>query len=315
MNTPDKLLILTRNSKRYAELLTDRRIQHLDIFAYDVPDDVGKEIEACNIILGEPDRVAQVFDSVSQLQWVQSTFAGVEPLLEPNRRNDYLLTNVKDIFGPMMSEYVFGYVIALERHIFKIAKNQRKKRWKGLRYRTLNKVTLGVCGVGSIGRHIAATAKHFGMTVWGYRKSGKPVAQVDRMFTKPDLLEFLSVPDYIVITLPHTPETEHIFDQAAFDAMKNSAVLINVGRGRVVSESSLIQALNAGKVRGAVLDVFEQEPLTSDNPLWDMDNVWITPHISAYSFAEDIVTIFMENYKRFKSGKPLLYTVDFNKGY
>jgi phosphoglycerate dehydrogenase-like enzyme len=315
MNVKDKLLILSRNSNRYHELIRKQAFDNLDLVVCDRADVPPKHLGDCNMILGETELVAEVVDAASQLQWVQTTFAGVEALMRPGIRKDYLLTNVKGVFGPMMSVYVSGYIIALERHFFETFKNQRKRLWHRQPYRSLAEVTLGVCGVGSIGRHVAATAKHFGMAVWGYRKSDCAVPEVDHMFTESNFYAFLSKPDYIVVTLPHTPETLNLFDQDAFCAMHNSAVLINIGRGAVVSEAALIRALEAGTIRGAVLDVFEKEPLPADSPLWMMDGVWITPHNSGYSYAESIVTIFSENYRRFKAGQPLRYRVDFDRGY
>jgi len=182
-------------------------------------------------------------------------------------------------------------------------------------YKSLRGTLLGICGLGSIGRHIALTGKHFGMNVWGLKRSNEEVPGVDRLFTQTSFREFLTHPDYIVITLPHTPESFHLFDYGSFQAMKRSAVLISVGRGPVVSESALVRALEEKLSRGAVLDVFEEEPLPKDSNLWELPNVLITPHNSAYSFPKDIVDIFAENYRLFVDGKPLKYVVDFDMGY
>jgi phosphoglycerate dehydrogenase-like enzyme len=153
------------------------------------------------------------------------------------------------------------------------------------------------------------------MEVWGYKRTFETVAEVDRVFTDKDFSEFLALPDFMVITLPSTPDTLHLFDENAFKAMKKTAVLINVGRGSVVSEKALVRALDAREIGGAVLDVFEKEPLTKASPLWTNPNVLITPHISALSFPEDIVNIFAENYRRFISDQPLLHVIDFNQRY
>jgi phosphoglycerate dehydrogenase-like enzyme len=315
MSDTDRLLILTRNSARIARRIGEKGIPDLELISREHSAEVFKGVETCNMILGEPTLVADVVNAASRLKWVQSTFAGVEPLMRPGLRKDYLLTNVKDVFGPMMREYVFGYIIAMERHFFQTIQNQRNKVWKSTRYRTLKNLTLGVCGVGSIGGEVALTAKHFGMTVWGFRKSGVPIEWVDRMFSGSGFYEFLSFPDYVVVTLPHTPETDRLFDESAFQAMKPSSVLINVGRGKVVKESAMITALQAGHIRGAVLDVFDQEPLPENSPLWNLDQVIITPHNSAYSFSKDITEVFIENYRLLKAGKALKFRVDFEKGY
>jgi len=253
--------------------------------------------------------------AANKLQWVQSIFAGVEDLLSSPQRTDYVLTGVKGVFGPLMSEYVFVYILTLERHVFEVYENQKERVWGKIPYESLQGKLLGICGLGSIGLHIAQTAKHFGMKVWGYKRSYEEVPGIDRIFTQLDFKEFLSNPDYIVITLPSTPDTLHLMDYETIKAMKSSAVLINVGRGSVISESALVRALEEKLIRGAVLDVFEEEPLPEGSRLWALPNVMITPHNSGFSFPEDIVRIFAENYRRFVDKKTLKYIVDFTRGY
>ena len=153
------------------------------------------------------------------------------------------------------------------------------------------------------------------MKVWGYKKDSGDFQEVDRVFTEDGFEEFLASPEFIVITLPDTPATRHLFNEQTLALLNEKAILINIGRGSVVSERALIEALGNNRIRGAVLDVFEEEPLPEDSPLWAFPNVLITPHISAVSFPEDIVKIFTDNYCRFISGKPLRRSIDFAKGY
>jgi phosphoglycerate dehydrogenase-like enzyme len=141
------------------------------------------------------------------------------------------------------------------------------------------------------------------------------VSEGDCIFNGANFGEFLSNPDYIVITLPSTPETMHLFDYDAFHAMKRSSILISIGRGNVISETALVRALEEKLIRGAVLDVFEEEPLPEASPLWALPNVLITPHNSGFSFPENVVKIFAENYRRLVDNKPLKYMVDFERGY
>lgn len=315
MNPKNTLLILSRDARRYAELIKQLDIAELEFTACENTEEARKYIEQCNIMLGEPARIAPLLNTARQIQWVQSTFAGVEALLHHPCRSDYILTGVKEVFGLFISEYVFAYILALERHLFEVYTHQQHKRWHKIPYTSLQGKLIGICGLGSIGRHLARTAKHFGMSVWGYKRSYESFPDVDRVFTNADFQEFLAQPEYIVITLPHTPKTEHLFNAEAFRAMKSSAILINVGRGKVVLESALVQALQEYHIRGAVLDVFEEEPLSKESPLWTLSNVFITPHNSAYSFPKMIVNIFAENYRRFVVQEPLQYLVDFHKGY
>ena len=311
----NRLLILARDQARYAELIKGVDFNDLDLVVCNSIEKAEKRAEHCNIVLGEPSRIVPILECAKRLQWVQSTFAGVEALLEPGKRTDYILTGVKAVFGPLMSEYVFAYILALERNVLKVYENQQRKTWQNIQYKSLRGRLLGICGLGSIGRYIAQTAKHFGMKVWGYKRSYEKVPGIDRIFTKLDFKEFLSNPDYIVIILPITPDTLHLIDYDTIKVMKSSAVLINVGRGSVVSESALVRALEEKLIRGAVLDVFEEEPLPEESRLWVLPNVLITPHNSGLSFPEDIVKIFAENYRRFVDNKPLKYMVDFDRGY
>lgn len=315
MKERNRLLILSENSKIYAEMIKELDFHDLDFTACDTVEDAKKYVEDCNIIFGEPARVAPVLEAAKRLRWVQSTWAGADPLLRPDKRTDYVLTGVKGIFGSQISQYVFAYILALERKIFKVYENQKDKVWKQIPFEVLGSRLMGICGLGSIGRHVARIARSFGMKVWGYKRTDEEVSEVDRLFTEADFWEFLSKPDYMVITLPGTPKTFHLFDDDAFLAMKSASVLINVGRGSVVDEKAMINALAERRIGGAILDVFEKEPLPKESPLWSMPNVIITPHFSATSFPRDIIKIFTENYRRFVEKRPLQHVIEFNRGY
>jgi phosphoglycerate dehydrogenase-like enzyme len=315
MDAHNRLLILSRSAALYAGLIKELRLPDLEIAACKTAGEASAQLDRCTIILGEPSRIARVVEGAKMLNWVQSTFAGVEELLRPGARSDYILTGVKGVFGPFMSEYVVGYLLALERHFFTAYRNQQDRTWRRLPYKSLRGGLIGICGLGSIGRHLARTADHFGLRVWGYKRTAETVPEAERVFTGSEFDEFLSQPDYIVNTLPSTPATIRLFDEAAFRTMKTTAVLINIGRGDAVVEQALIRALQHGMIGGAVLDVFEQEPLPESSPLWSLPNVIITPHNSGFSFPGDIAALFAENYRRFSKGEPLLYRVDFERGY
>ena len=315
MANPHTLLIIERSYEKYARMIRRANLTGLEIHAAGDAAAAEKWIGECDLILGAPKLIAPAIKSAGRLQWLQSTWAGVDALTRPPLRTDYQLTGVKDVFGPHMSEYVFAYILVRERNILEIHANQQRRVWDELPYRPLAGKKIGICGLGSIGRHLAQTAKYFGMTVWGYRQNDLSTGDVDRLFVGDRFYEFLSGPDYIVITLPLTDETHHMFNEQAFAAMQRTAVVINVGRGSVVEERKLIEALRNKVIAGAVLDVFEKEPLPEESPLWSLPNVIVTPHISAYSFADEIVAIFTENYRRFTTGRPLKFMIDFKKGY
>lgn len=313
----NKLVIASEEAEEYAELVNSSKLNNLEIIA-SMDSDTDRSISTianCNIILGDPPLVARLLSRVKKLSWVQSTWAGVDSLCQPQLRQDYVLTGAKDIFGPAISEYVMTYLFALERRVFDIRANQAKKHWHPLAYRLAREVAIGIIGLGSIGTCLARTARGFGLRVTAYNRTGKPCAEVEKVYTSPQLGEFLADLDYVVITLPGTAQTRHFIHADVFKMMKPSAVIINVGRGQVVNETDLIEALQAGVIGGAVLDVFEEEPLPESSPLWAMPNTWITPHNAAVSFPRDIVAIFAENYHRFVQHKSLMHVVDFNLGY
>jgi phosphoglycerate dehydrogenase-like enzyme len=214
-----------------------------------------------------------------------------------------------------MSEYVIGYLLAHERKIFQRLEAQKNKVWEDSDTGTLRGKTIGLLGVGSIGAEFARTAKFFGMTVRGYTRSSETSSDVDKYYHGKDLLAFANGVDYLVGILPNTLDTRNIVDAELLNALPSHALFINVGRGQAVDESALIEALKQNKIAGAVLDVFEQEPLPKEHPFWTTPNLLMTFHTSAPSFPEDIAKLFIENYKLFNEGKPLKYQVDFERGY
>jgi phosphoglycerate dehydrogenase-like enzyme len=175
--------------------------------------------------------------------------------------------------------------------------------------------TIGLLGVGSIGAHLAKTAKHFGMHVRGFTRESEISTQVDTYYHGKDILKFAEGLDYLVSVLPRTSETNKLVDEALLNAIPSHAIFVNVGRGNSVDEAALVKALNEGKIATAVLDVFGTEPVPTDHVFWDTPNLYMTFHTSAISYPEDITKLFIENYRLFIEGKPLKYIVDFEKGY
>jgi phosphoglycerate dehydrogenase-like enzyme len=279
-------------------------------------EDAARSVAAdCDVVLGVPALVAGVLDALPALAWVQSTYAGVDALCREGLRRDYLLTGVRDVFGGLMREYVLGWILALERDLFATRDDQAARRWQPRPYRGLEGLTLGVCGLGSIGLAVAAAGRALGMRTVGYRRTPAPCNAVDRVYAGDAFDAFLAEPDYLVAVLPATPATDGLFDAAALAAMKPGAVLVNVGRGRAVVEDDLVAALREGPLRAAVLDVFNTEPLPADSPLWTLPNAYLTPHNAAVSFPRAIFARFAANYRRFRAGEPLQDVIDFARGY
>ncbi|MBK7320152.1 D-2-hydroxyacid dehydrogenase [Candidatus Villigracilis affinis] len=302
-----KLLILCNESESYRRIIEAENLPDLT-WAFAPADDV-------DIVLGEPSRIKAALDSLPALSWAQSIWAGVEPLLDPASRHNYILTNARGVFGKLMSEYVIGYLLLHERKILKRLEDQKNKRWDDTDTGTLRGKTIGILGIGSIGADVARTAKFFGMTVRGYTWSSENSTDVDEYFHGNNLLEFAKGVDYLVNILPNTKDTRKIINADLLNALPAHALVINVGRGPAVDESALLEALISNRIAGAVLDVYEKEPLPQDHPFWSAPNLHMTFHTAAPSLPEDIAKIFIENYKLLIAGKPLKYQVDFEKGY
>ncbi len=302
-----KLLVLSKQSEAYCQAVRAAALPNLELATTPASD--------CEIVFGEPTLVRELLPSLPALKWIQSTWAGVEPLLDPALRRDYILTNARGVFGPLMSEYIFGYLLLHERKILQRLEAQKLSQWEATLTGTLRGKTIGLLGVGSIGAHLAGTAKHFGMTVRGYTRGSETSKQVDKYYHSADLLKFAAGLNYLVNVLPNTSETRKIINAELLRQLPETAVFINVGRGSAVDESALIEALETGKLAGAVLDVFEQEPLPAEHPFWQTKNLFITSHTSAPSFPKEITEVFVENYRLFTGGQPLKYQVDFERGY
>ncbi len=308
-----QLLILSKNAGSYYSLIQAEALDGLKLLPPAVKP--PKEPQNCDIILGEPSLIRPVLDKMPALRWIQSTFAGVEPLLENGLRRDYMLTNARGVFGRLMSEFVLAYLLLHERKVLQRLENQRCHIWDASLTGTLKGKTIGLLGAGSIGAEIAKTAAFFGMTVYGYTFSSARSPHITRYFHGNELYPFAERLDYLVSSLPDTARTRRIINRDIFSRLPDHALFINIGRGSTVDENDLIDALNKGHIAGAVLDVFENEPLRPDHPLWQTPNTFITSHTAAPSFPEDIVRVFMENYRLFSAGRQLNYLVDFTRGY
>jgi phosphoglycerate dehydrogenase-like enzyme len=310
-----KVLVLTKYADEYRRLIEAAALPDLDLVtASDAEDGLARGGDS-EILFGDPGRVVATLSRLPQLRWVQLSWAGVERLLAPALRRDYVLTNIRDVFGPLMSEYVFSYLLAHDRKILPRLEAQREGRWDATLPGTLQGRTLGLVGVGSIGAHLAATAKHFGMTVRGYTRASEESPDVGEYFHGNSKGPFARGLDYLVAVLPNTPGTRRIVDAEMLRELPPHAVVVNAGRGDTLDTGALIEALEQKRLAAAVLDVFEEEPLPSSHPLWHTPGVYITSHTAAPSFPADIVGVFVKNYRRYVSGEALLYRVDFERGY
>jgi len=300
------LLILARDKNEYQPLIESAHLPDLKIAA---------SLSDADIVIGEPKLIRDALPQLSSLKWVQSIYAGVEPLVEPGQRRDYILTNARGVFGELMSEYVFGYLLFHEKRILERIRSQQAKQWQRSESGVLRGKSIGLLGVGSIGAYLANTAKGFRMTVRGFTRQSEESQAVDKYFHGDDLLKFAEGLDYLVCVLPRTEDTNKIVNSSVLDVLPAHAVFVNVGRGNAVDEAALVQALETGRLAAAVLDVFDKEPLPGDHPFWTTPNLYMTFHTSAISYPEDLTKLFIVNYDRYLEGKPLKHIVDFEKGY
>ncbi|ART79991.1 D-2-hydroxyacid dehydrogenase [Oceanisphaera avium] len=309
------LLLLSQDNAEYQALLKQAYLPGLTILAPSDEAGIQAALSHADILLGEPQKLRERLPQAKALRWAQSTYAGVDALLHAECRQDYYLTNIKGIFGPLVSEYVFGHLLSLTRHLRHYKAQQRLHNWQPIPYESLQGKTMLIMGTGSIGQHIAHTAQHFGMSVLGISRSGREAAGFDHTYQLPALNNVLARADVVVSVLPSTAQTRGLFNAERISHFKPGTIFFNIGRGDAVDEGALIQALRHGNIGAAVLDVFATEPLPVASPLWDMPNVVITPHNSGYSFPEQIVTRFSRNYLKYTTGKTLEGLVDFNLGY
>jgi phosphoglycerate dehydrogenase-like enzyme len=311
-----QLLVLSRQADRYTRLVEAAALPRLEVHSATTVDALPAAAAACDVVFGEPSLIALAMPRLTALKWVQATWAGVEPLLDPALRRDYVLTNARGVFGALMSEYVFGYLLAHERLMFEKRESQRAGRWDPKPPGTLRGRRIGLLGVGTIGAALARTAKHFEMRVRGYTRSSEDCVDVDEYFhAKDDITRFAADLDYLVAVMPNTSGTRSLVDRTMLAALPPHAVFVNPGRGSVVDEAALAEALSAGRLAAAVLDVFQTEPLPPDHIFWRTPNVIITSHTAALSHPADIAPLFVENYRRYAAGQPLKYIVDFEAGY
>lgn len=259
-----------------------------------------------------------------KLKWVHSIAAGNEKIIPSLIEKPIALTDSSGVHAIPIAEQVVGYMIMFERKLLAAVKSQEKKVWaKDLEAGELLGKTVLIVGLGAVGKGVAKLCKCLGMKVVATKRSisGQSAADargvVDELHSMNDLAKLLPLADYVVLALPFTRETRHFFGKSEIEAMKRTAYLINIARGGVVDESALIAVLRGKKIAGAALDVFEQEPLPKESPLWEMENAIITPHSAGLTpyYMDRAVEIFCSNLKAYVEKKAMPNLVDKAKGY
>ena len=265
------------------------------------------DLERCDAIV-TLDHVAAFGETVA---WVHTIQAGYDrfPLRE-FEEHEIVLTNSAGIHGTSVGETVTGYMLMLARGLHRHAKRQPTRRWEQPAWDdafTLEDESVCVVGLGTLGRGIVDRAAALGMHVTGVRKSGEPVTGVDRVYRSEELHDAIAEPTFVVLATPLNEETRRLIGPAELEMMRDDAYLLNVSRGEVVDEGALVAALRNDELAGAALDVFETEPLPEDSPLWEMDDVIVTPHCAAFTrdYYRDVAALVRENVERHRNGKPM----------
>jgi len=257
-----------------------------------------------------------------KLRWFQTFGAGVNGFITPElRASDLIVTNASGIHAEPITEHMFGMLLMVTRRLAEAWDQQKTGQWRGYDFgANLDLIagkTLGILGVGAIGGHSAHVGKAFGMRVIGLRRGGEPHPAVERMFTPAQRLDFFRESDVVMNSLPLTDNTKHFMSWDEFAALKPGAIVINTGRGATINTEALMAALRECRLKAALLDVTDPEPLPEGHPLWTMERVYITPHYSGGhpGYNERAGKIFLENLRRYMAGESMINVVDKNEGY
>jgi glyoxylate/hydroxypyruvate reductase A len=251
----------------------------------------------------------------TRLRWFQVMGAGLERLAGSAVPGGVVVTNMKGIFGVAMAEYALAYMLAHSQQIRRVTLQQDERRWEQFEPQLLAGQTAGVIGLGSIGRQVARRCAEFAMRVIGVNRGGAPVAGVDVTYAVAEIERFLPECDYLISVVPQTGETTGLLSGERLRLLKPSCFYINMGRGNIVDLDALVEALGAGRLAGAALDVFPTEPLPPEHPIWAAPNTFITPHISGVNRPDDVTRVFLDNLTRYLNGEPLENIVDLRRGY
>jgi phosphoglycerate dehydrogenase-like enzyme len=296
----------------------------------EVPHIVCGEVAACSqsakdatVILlwsGTRTLLREAFAICKEVRWVHSRAAGLDNVLFPELvESQILLTNGRGVFSASLGEFVLGAILYFAKDFRRMIRNQTAAVWEPFDVQEISGQTVGVLGYGDIGQAVASRVHAMSMRVLATKRhvSGSTDPLVEHFYGPEERREMFALCDYMVATAPLTEETRHMISDAEFEAMKSTAVVINVGRGPVIDEAALLRALAAKRIRGAALDVFEHEPLPTGHPLFKMENVLLSPHCADHTadWKDQAMLFFLKQYARFNNGEPLQNIVNKRRGY
>ncbi len=295
-------------------------VPHVLVFS---ADDLKEEAKQAEVILhwaGPKDLLRTAFLASPSVRWVHSRSAGLDKMLFPELvASPVPVTNGSGVFSQSLGEFALAMILYFAKDMPRMLRSKSEGRWDPFDVEEISGQTVGIVGYGDIGRAVASRAQAMGMRVLAIKRHAPKTADplIAEFFPPQEMAIMLGQCDYVVVALPLTIETHHLFSDAAFSAMKKSAVLINLGRGPVVDQAALVRTLKEGRIKGAGLDVFEQEPIPANDPIFKLENVFISPHCAdnTKDWLNDAMRFFLEQYKEFSEGKPLKNIVEKHLGY
>jgi phosphoglycerate dehydrogenase-like enzyme len=318
------ILITSKGTGPKAEHLGQLR-EHARVVVGNAPEDFAAAAPEAAVMLNwsaprELNRA--VFLMAPKLEWVHSRNAGLDSFLFPEIvASAVTLTNGSGVFSAPLGEFALAAMLYFAKDFPRMRRNQAAAKWEPFDVLRLAGAAAGIVGYGDIGREVAWRAKAMGMRVLALKRhpppTGSDLGPVEKIYPSAELHEMIAACDYVVVAAPLTAETHHMLGEAEFAAMKPGAVVINVGRGPVIDEAAMVRALAEGRIKGAGLDVFEREPLPADSPLYQMENVLVSPHCADNTpdWLENAMKFFLAQFERFQKGEPLLNIVDKKLGY
>jgi phosphoglycerate dehydrogenase-like enzyme len=282
-----RLLILLTLPKEVRDFYAARLGEQFPQLTIDVVDHYSKAapfMPSADVLLTfGPMLKDEVFRDAPKLKWVQALGTGVDGVIDqPSLRPNVVITNIRGIHGEPVSEAALMAMLALSRRLPDSVRYQDKRSWTRWPPKLIDGKTVGIYGVGLIAEALAPRCKALGMTVIGFTSTKRDLPGFDRMHLRSELMKVVGELDYLVLLVPYSEETRHSIDARVFAAMKPTSYLINLARGGIVDEDALIKALESDQIAGAALDVFQEEPLPADHPLWSTKNVIITPHLGGF---------------------------------
>ncbi len=290
-----------------------REAPEIEIVASEDLQKLHAEIPGAEVVLLAPRHgrlLTDLWRDLSVTKWIHALGAGVEALpFDLLRRSEIIVTNSRGLYADALGEFAIAGMLWFAKDLRRLVRNQDARRWERLDVERLEGKTVGVIGYGGIGQAVGRRATALGMRVISVRRQQE--------FGDATIDDVIAEADYLVLSTPLTPATFHLLNRERIAAMRPEAVVINVSRGKIADEKALIEALEAKKIRGAALDVFETEPLPADSPLWALENVLISPHSADHTpdSHQRVMTFFIENLRRYQRGESLENVVDKEQGY